>query len=113
MARRRCVSLNMDIDPRTSHRINMVKTSDICTIAGLISDIDALVFLDTGASVSIMSENWAKENKVELNKVNVDLKGVNGQRVRVVGETSKLPVVIKEHLSKMKFIVARDVESLV
>ena len=110
LAIKRSVSSTHEVDVGTSHRINMIGTGDVCTIAGQIYGIDTLVVLDTGASVSIMSDKWAKENNVELIEVNVDLKGVNGQRVSVVGETSELPVLIEEHVSKMKFIVARDVE---
>jgi metal-dependent hydrolase (beta-lactamase superfamily II) len=63
------------------------------------------IAFDIGATTSIMSERIVREHNIPLNDTHIKIKVADGREAKVIGITDGLKVKIKNHKTKLKFIV--------
>jgi len=63
------------------------------------------IAFDIGATTSIMSERVAKEHRIPLNDTQVKIRVADGREAKVIGITDNVQVRIKNHKTKLRFVV--------
>jgi hypothetical protein len=68
------------------------------------------IVLDLEASISIMSRDIQKTHQFNLRKSNTRVLMANNQEAKVFGETNRLRINIKGHMSRINFTVIEGCE---
>ena len=79
-------------------------------VKGTVDDIPLEMALDTGATISIMSEDTARKNNFELFKSKISIKSVSGDIIKPIGRTKEVEVRINSHRSTLSFVVLNNQE---
>ena len=91
--------------------LNAIKGDNLMTIEGYVNKIflQNIVF-DIGATKSIMSGRVLKTNKLQLKKTKTRIKMADGREAKVLGETNRLKLRIRDHEVRMEFTVIDNCE---
>ena len=91
--------------------LNAIKGENLMTIEGYVNNIflQNIVF-DIGATKSIMSARVVRENKLKLRKSNTRIRVADGREAKVLGETNRLKLNIRDHNVRIHFTVIENCE---
>ena len=87
------------------NRAYMAATFEILSVRGFVDSIAARLVLDTGATSSLMSYNFAAAHNLELYESAIVIRGIDGSMVNVHGRTRVIPVRVENCLVDLSFVV--------
>jgi hypothetical protein len=91
----------ISVDANSSRNID----SGLLNVNGKLNGIPTIFTLDTAASVTIISEKFARENNIKFIDSDIKVKVANDHVIDVVGQTNELHIEIKSHTCDLNMFV--------
>ena len=92
---------SINVDASSSKHID----SRLLNFNGKLNGIPTIFTLDTAASVTIISEKFARENKIKFSESDIKVEVANDHVIDVVGQTNELHIEIKSHTCDLNMLV--------